>query len=126
MYLSKASIQIIVNNSDTIIDYILKLYGAVITHDWDSIKSFNGFPKANNKTILTILDLGAEKFDHTQLNMTWMNKGFSQDNTLDDFYIGIPDNLYTLKPLYEEPQNSVEEFFNETDYDEHKKIQKEL
>ncbi|GAF94306.1 unnamed protein product, partial [marine sediment metagenome] len=99
----------------------------VITDDWDRVEKFNSHPRANTKTVEIILKLAGEKYtDRTQMNLTWLNKGFSINDELKDWYIGIPDNLYTLKPLYIDSSRGIEEFFNEDDYDERKKIQENL
>ena len=111
--------------SESFVDFLLKLYGAVITDDWDRIETFNTFPQANAKTVKEILELAYGKFeDRAQINLTWMNKGFSVNDKLKDWYIGIPDNLYTLKVL--DPKRGVEEFFNEDTYDERERIKKDL
>lgn len=127
MYLSEGSIKMLLHNSESFVDFIIKLYGAVITDDWDRVETFNTFPQANTKTINEILKLSYEKFeDRAQINLIWLNKGFSTNDDLKDWYIGIPNNLYTLKPLYQDPKRSVEEFFNENDYDERERIKKDL
>ena len=112
--------------SESFVDFLIKLYGAVVTDDWDNIETFNDFPQANTNTINEILKLSYGKFfnDRVQINLTWLNKGFSINDELEDWYIGIPDNLYTLKILYLDSERSVEEFFNEDDYDERERMQK--
>jgi len=127
MYISKGSVEMLLHGSESFIDFLIKLYGAVITDDWDEVETFNSFPQANTKTIKEILELSHAKFEDTvQVNLTWLNKGFSVNDKLEDWYIGIPDNLYTLKPLFQDPRRSVEDFFNEDDYDEREKIKKEM
>jgi len=113
--------------SESFVDFLLKLYKAVVTEDWDRIKTFNTFPQANTKTVNEILELSYGKFeDRVQINLTWMNKGFSINDELEDWFIGIPDDLYTLKVSYPDPIREIEEFFNEDAYDERKRIQKDL
>ena len=127
MYISKGSVEMLLHASDCFEEFLLKLYKSVVTDDWDKIDNFNGYPKANNNTIKEILKLSHEKFEDTgQVNLVWLNKGFSINDDLEDWFIGIPDNLYTLKPAYQDPKRSVEEFFNEDDYDERNKIQKDM
>ena len=59
--------------------------------------------------------------------MLWLQKGFKSDEeSLKDFHIEIPDNLYTLKPIYDHSSRGVEEFFNEDDYDDEKNINKKM
>lgn len=127
MFISEGSVKVLLHNSENIFEFIKKLYGCVVTHDWDKIETFNDYPQANTKTVEIILKLAHEKFDDTvQVNLTWLNKGFSINDKLEDWYIGIPDNLYTLKLLYVDSERSLEEFFNEDDYDERERIKKEL
>ncbi len=127
MYLSKGSIEVLLHASESFEEFLLKLYKSVVTEDWDRIENFNGYPEANSNTIKVILKLSHEKFeDSTRVNLVWLNKGFSINDELEDWFIGIPDNLYTLKPIYQDSKRSVEELFNESDYDERKKIQKEM
>jgi len=127
MFISEGAVQSLLHNSESFVEFLVKLYSAVITDDWDDIEIFNNFPQANKYTVEIILKLAHEKFEDTvQVNLTWLNKGFSVNDDLEDWFVGIPDNLYTLKTPGVDPRRSVEEFFNEDDYDERKKIQKEL
>lgn len=127
VFISKGSIEMMIHNSDSMTEFLIKLYCAVITVDWDTIKTFNDYPRVNNATATWILSKAAEKYDQGTVSMVWLNKGFSSNHEdLEDFYIGIPDNLYTLKPLYDKSDRGIEEYFNESDYDEQKRIQKDL
>ena len=127
VYLSKGSVEILLHASESFVDFLLKLYKAVVIADWDRIETFNTFPQANTKTIKEILDLACGKFDdRAQVLLTWLNKGFSNNDELEDWFIGIPDNLYTLKIILPDSNRGVEEFFNENDYEERKRIQEDL
>ena len=127
MYISKGSVEMLLHASESFIEFLIKLYCAVVVDDWDRIETFNSFPQANTKTTNEILGLSYGKFeDRAQINLTWLNKGFSVNDELEDWFIGIPNNLYTLKPAYQDSKRGVEEFFNEDDYDERERIKKDL
>ena len=127
MFISEGAVQSLLHNSESFVEFLIKLYSAVVTVDWDKIETFNDYPQANTTTIKKILELAHNKFDDpTEVNLNWLNKGFSINDDLEDWFIGIPDNLYTLKAPLLDSKRSVEEFFNENDYEEHKKIQEDL
>ena len=117
-----------VHNSENEVAFFLKLYSAVIPVDFDKIKIINDHPRVNMNPTKMIIEIASEKFDRGTINRLWLNKGFSsKGDDLEDWHVGIPDNLYTLKLIYiDNDTRGVEEFFNETDYDERKKVQKDL
>lgn len=125
--LSKGAIEVMLHKSESISEFILLLYKAVVEHDWDLIKEFNTFPGVNRVTATWIIAKASEKYDSARFGLTWMNNGFSSNyDSLKDFEVALPNNLYTLKNLkiFSEPE--VEEYFNEDKYDQEKSIKKEV
>ena len=118
----------LIHNSDSPVNFLIKLYSAVIPVDWDEIATFNSYPQINRNTAEWILSKAGEKYDRGELNMLWLNKGFSGFHEhLEDFHIGLPDNLYTLKPIYtDQSHRGVEEFFDENKHDEENGIKKNM
>ncbi|NHI92124.1 MAG: hypothetical protein EAX96_06440 [Candidatus Lokiarchaeota archaeon] len=62
--------------------------------NWDKIKKISGFPKVNKKTWFYICNKCIEFDNKYHKNEVlagglWVDKGFSQDNTLEDWSIDI-------------------------------------
>ena len=95
--LSERIIIKLLEKSETEIDFLLNLYKEVIQCEWKDVKSLNGFPMCNRKTVDMIFDLVRDKYDTWNLNLLWLNKGFSGGHDeYDDWTIVLPKDLITL------------------------------
>ena len=89
---SKAKIEEVIdrNRKCSIEEDFVNLYKAVYD-EWDKIKTITGYPKANHKTTECIVGSLANKHSDqkSEVMINWVNKGFSCDDTLDDWNIKL-------------------------------------
>ena len=70
---------------DNFIDLYSFIYNNVYPTLWDSIKKVSQYPKCNQKTAEYIIGRIKKIEKNTNIMFIWVNKGFSVDNTLEDF-----------------------------------------
>ena len=126
--LTEGAIQVVLHNSSCSAEYLLGLYKLVITDPWNEIESFNSSPIISRESAIWILNQGATKFDRVDLNFLWLQKGFSSDGkNLNFLEVNMPDDLYILTPkLIDNGERTVEELFNENEYDTEQSIKEDL
>lgn len=100
--LSKETILKLAEDSETNIDYLVRLYMYFFGQDWETIESINGYPLVSTDTASFIMQSKPDKDEDTfQFNMIWLNKGFSSDNLHEDWKIFANNVVVKFKDVAE-------------------------
>jgi hypothetical protein len=88
---NKKIVDDILKGTDSIADFIVRLYKAVYKDKWDKIEKVIGFPKCGKELGKYLFEKAIE-LDNTHLHsgsakLSWMNHGFSTVNNLGDWTV---------------------------------------